>query len=574
MRLPGHNSQYGARDLVLPWPDTFPDFKGLAIKTVSDDLTARNGASIDVRKQEYTNFRWHPDAQTFPNIACAYFKDVRYECDRFFRVDRKRKAMQLIGFSVSPVEGRALEQHGKWQWYPTIDGDNMQYSLNADNTVLREVNYGDKSVIKTGDWSKNVKFNLALPPEDDHLVAPDIAPQEMALQIDHELDEIKEYFTADAGMYRSLVDISNQKVHVSAEINQLMQIDMLNEHFGARLYITFTWKVTKDDVVSYVAHPASHDRWEPEYMPPHFEVENPASGHGASTMYQKYSRVDLIKTDEGYVAIQTLTVSGDFWEPFELQNYPFDVQPLNVNLVSIEPQPNDVDFTWACGELPHIRDTEWEGIGSSARISFNADRGHRDDQGRYWLNVDVVAQRHYSVHMYRVVAVMAVFSLASVSAMIADPEVNSLERLAIAFSMMLTATAYSLVVSAELPTLGYLTFMDAYILGTFAFISLVAAEITVIEWAVSRHSSINGTLYDVDDAIEFASYADLVLWVSVHLALFLYIKCTVIPAERMKIDRELGHDQAKGSKAKKKVGKEKKKTGGGRAGGTHPAFLY
>jgi len=47
--------------------------------------------------------------------------------------------------------------------------------------------------------------------------------------------------------------------------------------------------------------------------------------------------------------------------------------------------------------------------------------------------------------------------------------------------MLLTAVAYSLVVADSLPTLGYLTWLDKYIFGTYLFLSLVVIEFASME---------------------------------------------------------------------------------------------
>ena len=180
------------------------------------------------------------------------------------------------------------------------------------------------------------------------------------------------------------------------------------------------------------------------------------------------------------------------------------------------------------------------------------------------LTVAAVAQRYYSVHMHRVVSVMALFSLGSIVAFCGDPDVNALERIGVVFTLMLTATAYSLVIASGLPTLGYLTFLDKYILATFAFIALVGAEITVIDWVAARHSSsAGGVLYSAEDAIEFASYADLGLWFIIHLSIYIYVTRWVLPEERTKIDRKAVKEKKKETKEAAKKKKEREAARGG-----------
>jgi len=227
-----------------------------------------------------------------------------------------------------------------------------------------------------------------------------------------------------------------------------------------------------------------------------------------------------------------MTVSGDFWEPFELQNYPFDVQPLGVVLETTDAVQDNVKFQVTTAKLPKIRDTEWKGMASAGSCTFALDEGKKT-RGRYTLTAEADTARYYAVHMYRVVGVMALFSFASIAALVDDGEMHSGDRLGLVFTLMLTVTAYSLVIAAGLPTLGYLTFLDKYILATFGYISIVAAEIVGIQWITARHATPEDG--EVADLFEYAAYVDLALWFVMHLTLFLYIKCAVIPFELKKI---------------------------------------
>lgn len=112
---------------------------------------------------------------------------------------------------------------------------------------------------------------------------------------------------------------------------------------------------------------------------------------------------------------------------------------------------------------------------------------------------------------------------------------HTFDRIGVTLTLMLTATTYSLVIADGLPTLGYLTFLDKYILGTFAFIALVSSEIIVIEW-VNNHHSGNTTdqLYDTEAALERASYGNLALWIVMHIAIYIYITYYVMPIEHAK----------------------------------------
>jgi hypothetical protein len=320
-------------------------------------------------------------------------------------------------------------------------------------------------------------------------------------------------------------------VYVLVKYNQVTAVDTRQERFGGTVTITLTWQVTKMDVVEFVAAP-DRDEWEPAFTPPAFEVTNPAAGDGAALITTKSSSITLVKKKQGYMAQQSVTFSGDFWEPFELENYPFDVQPLGVVLGTKTAMIDSIKFVVTSADLPKIRDTEWAAMGSAATCKFTLDDGKKK-RGRYILTAEADTARYYSVHLYRVVAVMALFSFASIASLIDNLEMHPGDRLGIVFTLMLTATAYSLVIATGLPTLGYLTFLDKYILGTFGFISVVGAEVVGINWVTARYT--DATEQEVADMMEYAAYINLGMWFIMHLTLFIYIKCKVIPSELKKI---------------------------------------
>jgi hypothetical protein len=137
--------------------------------------------------------------------------------------------------------------------------------------------------------------------------------------------------------------------------------------------------------------------------------------------------------------------------------------------------------------------------------------------------------------------VMALFSLSSLFGLMNDTDVASIERLSFVFTLMLTATAYSLVIAEQLPSLGYLTMLDQYILGTFGFIFTVACEIASIYWTHAGFFSDADELSasDVDDSnqVDTAAYcviADVSMWVLFHAASVVYVVQYVLPHEHKK----------------------------------------
>jgi hypothetical protein len=57
-----------------------------------------------------------------------------------------------------------------------------------------------------------------------------------------------------------------------------------------------------------------------------------------------------------------------------------------------------------------------------------------------------------------------------------------MDRLSMLVTLLLATCTYSLVVGSSLPNLGYLTWIDKFVLGVFGYIGLVTAEVVALEW--------------------------------------------------------------------------------------------
>lgn len=110
--------------------------------------------------------------------------------------------------------------------------------------------------------------------------------------------------------------------------------------------------------------------------------------------------------------------------------------------------------------------------------------------GKFVLTVQCKVSRHYATHVFRVGFVMALFSLAAVTTMMPHDQSTSMERITLLVTLMLTATTYSLTVAESLPTLPYLTLIDKYVLGTFAYFGIIGIELAIIDWSTSMDCTV------------------------------------------------------------------------------------
>lgn len=521
-----------------------------------------NGHGLHVMELKYSQFEWHPNKKKYPNMARMKFKNTKlsvpddahekkkafvgkyYTWYQYFTVDRDHKLLDLLGNQELPDETTDSTGYGNGHnplvKTETLDGSTWEYNrrddwaieekLNKENSVLMGVNFSSQHVVKTGDITGNIAFYFVEPSTTRvEGCCPNFMPAKES-PTTAKLEKLGVYLEADDDAFRKPNDTSKHVVSVESSFESILQVETTFERFGAKLTVEISWDITKLDIVDYIASNNSPD-WRPAWSPPAFVITNPATNREenlqiGSRKIKIKSVKDAATGKEKFVAMLTIHVSGEFYEAFELQNYPFDVQPLTIDLEAAQATGDDAVFEQKQPTLPdEVRDTEWHGRGSTASSSY--------DEGRYRLKIEAIVKRHSAVHMFRVVAVLAAISLTAVTSMCKDPDVTCLERIGLTVTLMLTATAYSLVIATSIPTLGYLTLLDKYILSTFAYIIVVTGAVVGLEWA------------DVEDSGETPNYGlmgSAGLWILMHIVYGIIITCRVIPAEEKKgLELETGN---------------------------------
>lgn len=291
----------------------------------------------------------------------------------------------------------------------------------------------------------------------------------------------------------------------------------------------------------------------------------------------------VIEDDFTVVAVRPTRITGYYFNEYQLNNYPFDSQILDVELKTKRLPQNVCSYlragTKARDVKPRVRDTEWKYESEHTYQTFEPDKKLADyeegrrmqvqinsgasfkrpqlstamsaatragkspgEPGRFCLTVKATFQRHYSVHLFRVGFVMALFSLAAVTTMMPHCD-SSMERITLLVTLMLTATTYSLVVAESLPTLPYLTIIDKYVLGTFAYFGIIGLELAIIDWAdelewANENAPNNGTtrytfFSGADGASSYhATFVNLVLWALFHVIMGIYVWLSVAKSKK------------------------------------------
>ena len=336
--------------------------------------------------------------------------------------------------------------------------------------------------------------------------------------------------------YDSVVGRSSrpERVDYTASIRKITNISTTGELFGAEVLVTMTYLVSRRDVFNYAIDP---EAWQPEWVPAALEAQNGAS-HDVN-MTALNSRIEASDNGHGRRVLKAKLIwliRGDFVESLELQAFPFDVQCFNVKLhsksdpaveyvcVPDRKGPSGVRETW--------QNSEWSLLGSACTASHSCN-------GTLDVFVTVKANRIALSYIARIMTVMAVMLLLSLSVFAIDVDEFG-DRLAAGFTILLTITAYSLVIDGCLPTLGYLTFIDMLNLCCYVVVATVVFQIFGMEVAYMGGDSADEDARRAKkrEMDEMFVYLDVLIICGIYVITFAYVWVKLIPAQlRLKWDQ-------------------------------------
>eukprot|EP01083_Nonionella_stella_P017518 49006_1 len=295
----------------------------------------------------------------------------------------------------------------------------------------------------------------------------------------------------------------SRKVFLQGKVKRLSEIDPRAESFRVSLQIVMYWYITRTEYMDYLVFKSHNNAegWSPAWVPSislpnaielekneFFEYPNRGKfpilvvkGLGLGRQLDIEPALQDSIANHSVVCKAKLEVSGVFCEELEIYNFPFDVQPLTININS----KVDPDVPIKAIFLPALRRTNFFSFDPRYSVysewdldRFHVEFGDRDRRSTKnnvtGMNIRIILKRRWSIYVFRSFLVIALIDMLGLSAYALDDAGNRLE--------LLLALLLTLVVAIqELLNEPRMTFLGKYGLSGFMYLVLLTIQSTFVE---------------------------------------------------------------------------------------------
>ena len=274
------------------------------------------------------------------------------------------------------------------------------------------------------------------------------------------------------------------KVAVGLHIINIASIDEVKEQFEVDGYLMAQWN---DPRLAYT--PASPEEKTREYQPsaiwiPYLEMVNGVAPHERYDLSVQGGPDGSINYVERFHAVLS--------SKFMLRRFPFDSQDLLIIVHPFVRQSGKVEFTIYERDVSAMREftqysslAQWDFKDLQSSIGRTSLYGAmKAAEARFTIKV----QRRYNFYLWKVFLPLLLMVVLSWSVFWVEARDLS-NQVQIAVTTILTVIAFAFAISATMPRVPYLTYIDAFFLTCYVFVFLAIVELMAVHLAHRRERS-------------------------------------------------------------------------------------
>lgn len=270
-------------------------------------------------------------------------------------------------------------------------------------------------------------------------------------------------------------------VELTLEVLNIPSIDEVNEQFTLDGYLFAKWKDPRLAFKAEAGAEVEKVYKAGEIWMPSIEMVNGAGPRERFDLSLTVAPDGTVHYAERFHAVLS--------SRFRMRRFPFDSQALEVHIhpffndVSIETFTVDrKDSGFSLEQRSYSSLAQWQVTGVEARaLSERQFRSFAIPEARFRIGV----QRRYSFYLWKVFLPLLLMVFLSWAVFWVDPTDLS-NQVQIAVTTILTVIAFAFAISATMPRVSYLTFIDAFFLTCYVFVFLAIVELMTVYAAHRR----------------------------------------------------------------------------------------
>jgi hypothetical protein len=271
------------------------------------------------------------------------------------------------------------------------------------------------------------------------------------------------------------VDGERIPVSVAFRIINISGIDEVAQHFDVVGYLVAEWKDPRLAFTPQAAWEEFRTYRADEVWVPRFDFVNGITPHSAHDVNVRGFPDGTMRYSERSSA--TLSTV------FDLRPFPFDRQTLDIFIHPSVSEDYLVEFIGATGDAPISAEqrvyrslAQWTIEGLHVHVDSIEGIGKQPISEIHYV---IEIKRQFGFYVWKVFIPLLLMVVLSWTVLWIDPSEMSAQA-TVSVTTILTVIAFAFAISANLPKVPYLTFLDVFFLTCYGFVFITAIEITTV----------------------------------------------------------------------------------------------